>query len=99
MTLTLEGHRGHGALWDILPAMDGLLDHVETCQTLYTASSPHLVAYIQLAWTKLNKYYSLTEFNPVLYAAVALHPAIKFDYFTIAWAEHPDWIESAQQIV
>lgn len=41
----------------------------------------------------------MTEFNPVLYAAVALHPAMKFDQFNIAWAEHPQWIDDAQQIV
>ena len=26
----------------------------------------------------------------VLYAAVALHPGMKFGYFEINWAEHPD---------
>ena len=35
----------------------------------------------------------------MLYAAVALHPAMKFDYFTIACVEHPQWIETAQEIV
>ena len=78
--------------------MDGLLEHLETSKSLYRISSPHLTAWIELVWGKLNKYYSLTAFHPVLYAAVALHPAMKFEYFAIARADHPDWIDAGEEI-
>jgi hypothetical protein len=52
-----------------------------------------------LAWEKLNKYYTLAEFNPVLYAAVVLHPSMKMEYFETAWSEHPDWIAAATKAI
>jgi len=100
LTLELEGRRQNGALWEVFPAMDELLNHLETCKTTYEMTgSVHLTTSIKLAWTKLDKYYSLTEFNPVLYAAIALHPSMKMDYFNIAWDAHPAWIESAHSII
>lgn len=97
-TLEFEGHRGNGVLYDLLPTMDYLLEHLESTLKSYTAEecSEHLLTSINLAWSKLDKYYSLTEDNIVLYAAVALHPSMKFDYFEAAWPEHPTWIENAK---
>jgi len=91
----LEGHHRNGALYDLLPAMDFLLEHLESAKSLYSGSSAHLVSSIELTWTKLNKYYSLTESNTVLYTAIALHPSMKFNYFNISWPEHLEWIENA----
>ena len=34
-TLELEGHRGNGALYDMLPIMDFLLNHLEVAKTIY----------------------------------------------------------------
>ena len=99
-TLELEGHRGNGSLYDMLPTLDYLLEHLESSKTLFTASgSLHLISSIELAWTKLNKYYTLTAANTVLYAAVALHPSMKFDYYDINWSERPEWIFEARQKV
>lgn len=97
-TLELEGHRGNGVLYDLLPTMDYLLVHLESTLQLYKARkcSPHLLSSITLAWRKLEKYYRLTDENIVLYAAVVLHPSMKFDYFETSWAEHPAWITSAK---
>ena len=66
LTLTLEGHRSNGALYDLLPCMDTLLDHLEDASRKFIASnfaSDHLIASIKLAWDKLNKYYSLVDNN------------------------------------
>ena len=41
----------------------------------------NLVYSLRIAVHQLNKYYTLTDSNTVLYAAVALHPSMKFDYF------------------
>ena len=91
-TLELKGHKGNGALYDLLPIMDYLLEHLETVKHHYTASNstPHLISSIQLPWEKLNKYYTLTDSNTAVYAAVALYSGMKFEYFEINWAEHPD---------
>ena len=100
-TLELEGHRGNGALYDMLPVMDIVLDHLENAKLMHTASTspPHMLQSIDLAWQKLNKYYTMTESNAVLYAAIALHPAMKMEYFETNWADHPDWIDDARKRV
>ena len=96
-TLKLEGHRGNGALYDMLPTIDYLLAHLESAKSLFAASeSLHLMSSIELAWSKLNKYHALIEANTVLYAAVALHLSLKFDYFEVNWSEHVDWIIDAR---
>ena len=82
--------------------MDRLLDHLEEVKKQYLASNPmseHLFTAINLAWMKLNKYYALTDNNAVLYAAIALHPGMKFDYFEANWSEHPLWITNAKDKV
>ena len=101
LTLSLEGHRSNGALYDLLACMDTLLEHLEDASNKYIANSAsdHLITSIKLAWDKLNKYYSLIDNNTVLYAAVALHPGMKFEYFEVNWAEHPEWIVNVRQKV
>lgn len=79
--------------------MDELLEHLEKAKREHQESSRFLTTSIALAWEKLDKYYSLTDTNPVLYAAVALHPGLKYDYFKYAWAEHQDWIDNAKNAV
>jgi len=68
-------------------------EHLESAKSLYSGRSAHLVSSIELACTKPNKYYSLTESKAVLYAA---HPSMKFVYFDTSWAEHPEWIGDAR---
>lgn len=79
--------------------MDELLEHLEKAKRQHQDSSRFLTACVALAWEKLDKYYSLTDTNPVLYAAVALHPGLKYDYFKYAWVEHPSWIDNAKRAV
>ena len=88
-TLEREGHRNNGVLYDLLPTMDTLLEYLETAKHSYKVSNSasHLIQSIELAWEKLNKYYSTPESNAVLYAAVVLHPGMKYDYFESNWAE------------
>ena len=79
--------------------MDELLEHLEIAKGLHHDLSRHLSRSVMLGWEKLDKYYSLTDTNPVLYAAVALHPSLKFEYFKYAWKEHPNWIANAKKEV
>ena len=44
-TLELEGHRGNGALYDMLPTIDYLLEHLESAKLLFaTSGSLHLMS-------------------------------------------------------
>ncbi|MFX3649103.1 MAG: hAT transposon family protein [Paenibacillus sp.] len=54
---------------------------------------------IDNAWNMLKKYYSLFDVNPIYFAAVAIHPGYKFDYFNVNWADRPDWLETAKRQV
>jgi len=42
-----------------------------------------LITSINLDWTKLNKYYTLTDKNTIFYVAVTLHPGMKLEYFEV----------------
>jgi hypothetical protein len=42
------------------------------------------------------RYYELLDRSPVYYAAVALHPEMKFEYFEQEWEDKPDWIARAK---
>ena len=87
-TKLLEGHYGNGALYEIFTIMDTLLEHLEIAKGLHNNLSQHLAKSIILEWEKLNKYYSLTDTNPVLYAAVGLYPPLKYENFKYAWKDH-----------
>lgn len=41
-------------------------------------------------------YYALTGLVPAHYAAVALHPKMKFQYFEEEWEDRPDWVTMAK---
>jgi hypothetical protein len=51
---------------------------------------------IQLAWSKLNKYYEYLDNSPVYVAAVVLHPQFKWKWFKKAWKERQEWIAQAR---
>lgn len=45
------------------------------------------------------RYYTLTDVAPVHYAAVALNPEMKFDYFETEWKDRQDWVRNAEKEV
>jgi hypothetical protein len=94
----LEGHRSNGSIYDIFPAFDNLLKHLETCKTTYAYNS-FIMQSIELAWNKLEKYYILADDNIILLVSIALHPGMKFDYFNVSWSHKPQWIRSTEQKV
>ena len=47
----------------------------------------------------VSRYYTLTDFAPVHYAAVALNPELQFDYFATKWLDRQDWIRNAEEEV
>jgi hypothetical protein len=54
---------------------------------------------INMAWEKLDKYYTILDTTPIYYTALALHPAYRWGWFEQAWVHKPDWIRSAKRIV
>ena len=99
-SLKLQGKCRNGALHDILPAMDELLAHLEDAKLRYSDASihtQHLQTSINIAWNVLNKYDGLVDLTPVHYAAIALHPEMKFEYFEEEWGDRPDWIRTAKE--
>jgi hypothetical protein len=99
--LMLQGHRTQGALYDVLPAMDELLLHMEDRKTAYSALpadevSLHMITAINNAWALLDKYYNKVDETPVYYSAIALHPEMKLQWFWEEWEERPNWIGGAE---
>ena len=98
-TMEMQGKRENGALYDVIPNMEALLNHLEDCKKIYKTSLPHLATTINLGWMKIDKYYTLLDKTPVLYAAVVLDPRVKWTFFESNWEHKPDWISSAKKKV
>ncbi len=78
----VEGH--HGSIWEALPAVELLLQHLERLKEIYKNNS-YLATSVNLAWVKLEEYYRLMDVTPVYTAAVFLHPKFRFEYFKKRW--------------
>jgi len=57
--------------------------------------SSHNFSSINIAWSVLNKHYSLVDSLTARNAAAAQHPDMKWNYFRDKWSERRDRIESA----
>jgi len=81
--------------------MDELLAHLKEPKIQYSNPDvyyPHIITSIQLAGSLPNRYYSLTDLQPALYAAVALHCDMKLSYFEDERKSRPEWIETGTSI-
>jgi len=95
--LSSQKNHPNGFVANDIPAMDKLLTHLEEAKHNYSDEwvySSHIIRSINIARSVLNKYYSLVDNHPALYAAVALHPDMEFKYFWNEWSERQDCIES-----
>jgi len=99
ITMELQGNlsdaRLNGAIFDVLPAFDFLLQHLEDAKMKFTYSPP-LTSCINLAWKKLDNYYRRSDQSPVYVLAVLLDPRMKLQYFQRRWVLHQDWIDMAE---
>ena len=77
LVLRMEGKAkdgAHGSIWEILPAIEILLQHLETAKVEFEHSDyKHITISINNAWKKLNKYYKLTNMSPIYVAAIVLN--------------------------
>jgi hypothetical protein len=101
----LEGrgrHGWHGAIWEVLITFEWLLDQLEGLKDRLKdidcndpdAPEDHLVSNVNLAHTKLSKYYEKFDDAPVYYTATILHPHYKH-HLEALW-KVPDNYNSAQ---
>jgi len=73
------GNENH-ALFNVLPAFDYILSHLETAKKR-TDLSPHITMSINLAWIKMNDYYQKSDDSKVYLVAAVLDPRVKLAYF------------------
>jgi hAT family protein len=96
-TLRLQGkakYGHHGAIWEALPAMEYLLEHLEQLKARTPPSEPRLWECVNNAWQKMMKYYKLTDKSHQLYAAATfLNPTQRRDFFDTNWTgELQPWV-------
>ena len=75
----------HGAIWEVLVTFEWLLSRLEELKATLIdidyededAPEDHLKTNCNIAWAKINEYYSKFDDSPVYYAATRLHPSYK----------------------
>jgi hypothetical protein len=65
ITMALQGNfrdeQMNGAIFDVLPSFDFLLQHLEIAKTKFITSRSAMATCVNLAWMKLNDYYTLSD--------------------------------------
>jgi hypothetical protein len=78
------GH--HGAIWEALPAIEHLLNHLEKLKKTTHADDDQLLECINNSWSKLTEYYNLTDKCHQIYAAATLlNPTQRLNHFHRNW--------------
>jgi hypothetical protein len=98
----LRGFTGsYGNIWQVVQAYEYLLHHLETYKVM-ADDFPDPTQFkigVNMAWTKLDAYYNTLDETPVYYAALALHPAYRWDWFESRWEHRTDWVTAARSMV
>ena len=68
-----------------LPIMIYLLSHLETAKSQLGSENVRMKASIDLAWSKLNKYYDMTDDSLAYALATVLNPRAKLTFFKKHW--------------
>jgi|1186.fasta_scaffold30977_2 hypothetical protein len=84
----------HGAIWEALPAIEGILGHLEHLKATVPTSNKRLREAVMNSWAKLQEYYVLTDNSLSIYAAATLfHPPLRMKHFVRTWTgETAHWI-------
>jgi hypothetical protein len=80
----------------VLPAMDFILSQLETGRKHYEDDAL-MGPCFQSGWTKMKKYYELSDNTPVYIAAIILHPALKWRYIEKNW--DASWVPKAKEMM
>lgn len=76
-----------GSIISVLPSIIYLLSIFEKAKRQTRSSDFGLKASIELAWSKMDKYYQLTDDNTAYAIDVVLNPRLKMDYLSKHWKE------------
>jgi hypothetical protein len=82
---------------NVLPAMDFILGKFEEGKKTFV-NHPQLSKMFNSGWSKLDKYYQLTEETPIYVAAMVLNPRHKWSYVQRNWEKH-NWIDDAKKVM
>ena len=104
LTLRLQGQASnckYGAIWEVLPAMEFLINHLEASSKIYThRKAKHIHICINNALMKLCEYYQLLNTSPIYATSVVLNPAIKERHFDRNWRGSQEaWVLSTKEDV
>jgi hypothetical protein len=95
LTEDLQSRAGkgrNGSVWETLPAIEALLEHVERlkAQQVKERASEPIRSALNNTWKVLKKYYNLTDAVPTVYfAATVLNPTLRMQYFDDRWGKEP----------
>ncbi|TKA69538.1 hypothetical protein B0A49_09762 [Cryomyces minteri] len=101
-TIRLQGNPiegRHGALWEVLPTMELLLETLERKKTELQYVHSHFKTCVNLGWKKLDEYYALTDRTTAYRVATALHPSMRLLWFKVKWSHRSDWYDGAVKAV
>lgn len=90
-TLFTEGHSA--TIEKVLSTMEFLLEKLEAAKVEFAEDS-YMSPSINASWSKLDKYYSLTERSPAYIAAMVLTPSQKWTWIEDNWEK--EWISIAK---
>ncbi|KAJ3578354.1 hypothetical protein NPX13_g2213 [Xylaria arbuscula] len=91
----------YGNIWEVIFRFEFLLAKLEEYKAIANTlpDSNHFRANINLGWQKLDEYYKKLDETPVYYAAVALHSRFRWNWFENKWADRPEWVQMAKNLV
>jgi hypothetical protein len=90
-TIATEGH--YDTIEKVLSTMEFLLEKLEAAKVEFAGDS-YMSPSINASWSKLDKYYSLTERSPAYIAAMVLTPSQKWTWIEDNW--ETEWITTAK---
>ncbi|CAJ2508420.1 Uu.00g134460.m01.CDS01 [Anthostomella pinea] len=89
----------YGNIWDAIHGYEFILKQLERYVVMAEAL-PDSVQFrigVNAAWHKLKEYYGKLDETPVYYAALALYPAYRWDWFKQNW--EAVWVNKAKEAV
>ncbi len=93
-TKALESNES--SLDNVLTAMDYVLDRFETMKEEYK-DDPIIASMVNSGWSKMEKYYNLTDESPAYIIALVLNPSMKWAYVQQQWKA--EWLPRAREMV
>ena len=96
----LSGFEGsYGALWEVLPTLQGLFDHLKDQEQRVEHEDSHLKSGILMGLSKLDTYFGkLLDETPYYVVATALQPSLGIGWFKYKWRQYPEWKQKAESI-